>query len=100
MGAIHFEIEQKLNDFYFFVCNHHTPFIESCWKWCDLASFVVFEKSVFGRGGGGGVGVDMIRCVDRGSKALLNAIGIVSIRLLMSVLWAVESFGGVLLSSH
>ena len=42
----------------------------------------------------------MIGCVDRGSRALSNAIRIASIRLLMSVLWAVESFGGVLLAPH
>ena len=51
-----------------------------------------FEKSVFGGRGG----VDMIGCVDRGSRALSNAIGIASIRLLVSVLWAVVPFGVVL----
>ena len=38
--------------------------------------------------------------VDRGSRALSNAIRIASIRLLVSVLWAVVSFGGVLLAPH
>ena len=52
-----------------------------------------FEKSVLGEGGGGGV--DMIGCVDRGSRALSNALGIVSIRLLVSVMWAIVSFGEV-----
>ena len=59
-----------------------------------------FEKSVFGAGKGGRGGIDMIGCVDRGSRALSNAISIASIQLLMSFLWAVESFGGVLLVPH